>query len=323
MIIFVTGLPGHGKTLFTLAEIDREFAGKRPIRYVQKAAVDAPGAGIAGLNLDHWDPFDDPLKWWDCPDGSVIVIDECQYCFPRRGNAKGKEPDYISAFAEHRKKGFDIYLISQDAKNVDHFIRRLANKHIHYWRPFGANRSTRWEFPRVVDPFDKFQQKEATSKTLVKQPQGYFHAYASANVHTVKASFPKKLLLLPAAALVVVASGALAYSTLHQSHPPQTNSPDPVPNGPGSVPQAGAAVAKQDDKKPLASGRISGIAEFGPGQGIALLEIGNRVRRIPLAGCTYTQGRWECVYEGQTFVQEGAAKPREGEAERLARAAAP
>jgi len=226
MIIFVTGLPGHGKTLFTLAEIDKAHAGKRPIWYVSKAAVDEPGAGIAGLNLDHWEPFDDPLKWWDCPDGAVIVIDECQYCFPRRGNVKGKEPEYISAFAEHRKKGFDIYLISQDAKNVDHFIRRLANKHIHYWRPFGASRSTRWEFPRVVDPFDKLQQQEATSKTLVKQPKAFFSAYASANVHTVQASFPKKLLLLPAAALVVVAGGALAYSTLHKSHTPETVTAD-------------------------------------------------------------------------------------------------
>ncbi|HYE34937.1 hypothetical protein [Methylocaldum sp.] len=47
-ITFVMGLPDHGKTLFTFAEIDREFAGKRPIWYVQKAAVNEPGAGDRG-----------------------------------------------------------------------------------------------------------------------------------------------------------------------------------------------------------------------------------------------------------------------------------
>lgn len=315
MIIFVTGLPGHGKTLFTLAEIHKEHAGKRPIWYVSKEAVDSPGAGIAGLNLDDWEPFDDPLKWWDCPDGAVIVIDECQYCFPRRGNAKGKEPDYISAFAEHRKKGFDIYLITQDAKNVDHFVRRLANKHVHYWRPFGASRSTRWEFPRLVDPFDKFQQKEATSKTLVKQPRDFFSAYASANVHTVKPSIPKKLFLLPLAVLVVIGGGVMAYGTLHKA------SDKPVESGPKSsepvqsAKPAAASESRSEPKKdkPLPNGRISGVAEFGAGQGIALLEIGNRVRRIPLVGCVYITDHWECTYQGATYVQESAAKPASAE----------
>ncbi len=165
-----TGLPGHGKTLFTLAEIHREFVEQpkkkgeavRPIYYLSKEAVDSPGSGIAGLTLEGWTPFTDVYQWWDLPNGSVIVVDECQYCLPRR--SPGKEPDWISAFAEHRKKGFDIYLITQDCRNMDYFVRRLAGQHIHYWRPMGAKAATRWEFPKAVDkPDDHFEQKNATS----------------------------------------------------------------------------------------------------------------------------------------------------------------
>ncbi len=215
MITLVTGLPGHGKTLFTLAEIHQEWIEKpkkkseplRPVYYLSKTAVDSPGSGIAGLTLDGWSEFTDPQSWWDLPNGSIIVIDECQYCLPRR--SPGKEPEWIAQFAEHRKKGFDIYLITQDCRNMDYFVRRLAGQHIHYWRPMGAKAATRWEFPKAIDkPDDHFEQKNATSKKLVKHPKAFYSAYASANVHTVKTKIPIKLLLFPVALLV---TGVLIY----------------------------------------------------------------------------------------------------------------
>lgn len=240
MITIVTGLPGHGKTLFTLAEIHREFVEQpkkkgeavRPIYYLSKEAVDSPGSGIAGLTLEGWTPFTDVYQWWDLPNGSVIVVDECQYCLPRR--SPGKEPDWISAFAEHRKKGFDIYLITQDCRNMDYFVRRLAGQHIHYWRPMGAKAATRWEFPKAVDkPDDHFEQKNATSKRLVKHPKAFYSAYASANVHTVKRKIPAKLFLFPVAIIVTVTLIYIGIHKLTDKKPPPAVA-DTAPSSPST-----------------------------------------------------------------------------------------
>lgn len=222
MITFVTGLPGHGKTLNTIYEIDTllKLARKnnelvRPVYYFSKESVDSSGAGIAGLSLEGWFPFTNLEGWFQLPDSAIIVIDECQYAFPAKGKTRnGDIPQHIEQFTEHRKKGFDIFLISQDAMNVDHYIRRLAGQHLHYHRPFGASKSVRWEYQRVVNPYDKFTQKEAISRNVVSFPKQYFNAYSSANIHTVKRKIPKKLFLIPVFLIVLVFCVYFTYITL-------------------------------------------------------------------------------------------------------------
>lgn len=207
MITLVTGLPGHGKTLFTLYEINKQWAGKRPIYYLSKEAVDEVAAGIAGVQLEGWTAFTEFQKWWDIENGAVIVVDECQYVLPRR--SPGKEPEYISAFAEHRKKGFDIFLITQDCRNMDYFVRRLAGQHIHYHRPMGASAASRWEWAKACEnPSDRLEQKQAHSTKLVKHPKDFYDKYASANVHTVQRKIPPKLFIFPVA---LVITGVLLY----------------------------------------------------------------------------------------------------------------
>jgi zona occludens toxin len=305
VITLITGLPGHGKTLNALYEIHTEFAHKRPIYYKSKAVVDETGSGIPGLTLAGWTPFDNTHAWWDLPDGAVIVIDECQYDLPRR--SPGKEPDWIAPFAEHRKKGFDVFLITQDCRNIDYFVRRLAGRHLHFWRPMGMSRTTRWEFPCAVEnPLDRLEQKKASSCKLVKFPQQFFNVYQSANLHTVKRSIPAKFYVLPIALCVVMGLAFAAYRMLSKSSPrasPAVSAPVPSSSGVNFVkPGAAALPAKADAEVKPAAGRVSGYLRRQDGTGMAMIELYDLAIsvKVPLSVCIATDPL-TCRYDGTDY----------------------
>lgn len=56
---------------------------------------------------------------------TILVLDECQELFNNRNWAKKDRLDWISFFREHRKYGYDIYLISQDDKVIDKQVRAV------------------------------------------------------------------------------------------------------------------------------------------------------------------------------------------------------
>lgn len=289
ILTVVTGLPGHGKTLNTIKHIEESFP-DRPVYY----------AHIDGLSIERWNEIDDVKRWFDIEPGAVIVIDEAHHYFPRRGNTREREPEHVAKLTEHRHYGHDLFLITQDAKNIDHFVRRLAGQHVHYWRPFGASRVTRWQWSKVVDPNDKMAQKEAISKKLLKLDDKYFGAYHSAEVHTVKRKIPKKMLLLPAAALLVASAAYAGYSTLSSMSapvPPSFSTPAPAPTlEPAySVPSPVLSEPLDDAPEPW----ITGIVQYGS-RGIVLVDVGGHVERYSLAEltCSYKY-RWTCIYEGQ------------------------
>lgn len=194
-IILVSGLPGAGKTLYTIAAIDAaEDLKGRTKYYLAKDNVDDRAAGIAGLELPDWMPFKNYQDWFALPEGSVIVMDECQYILPKRG--PGTPPDWVAVFAEFRKRGYTIFLITQDVRNIDFFVRRLAGTHIHYHRPFGLHKSNRYVYDHAIedDLRSASVQKQAfLVQRLVPHPTQYYDKYASATVHVVKASIPVKL----------------------------------------------------------------------------------------------------------------------------------
>lgn len=198
-----TGLPGNGKTLNTIIEIDRECSGKAPIYYY----------GIKDLALPGWSPLDDPLKWYELPTGSVIVIDEAQKVFPAKGMMK-EVPEYLREAETLRHLGLTLHLITQDAKLITHHLRKLCNCHINYHRPFGWNSTQRTQWQRVVDPQDYFAKKEAVDSRKIPFDKKYFTAYKSAEVHTIKKTIPRKLFLIPVLLLVIFVCGYAVYQTL-------------------------------------------------------------------------------------------------------------
>ncbi len=65
------------------------------------------------------------------PDGNIrehqtlLVLDECQVLFNSRYWSKKDRLIWIEFFREHRKYGYDVYLVSQDDKVIDKQIRDI------------------------------------------------------------------------------------------------------------------------------------------------------------------------------------------------------
>jgi Zonula occludens toxin len=173
-IWLTTGLPGHGKTLRTTLEVEerRVREGRRVYYY-----------GIPELALD-WFPLDEPEKWYKVPDGSIVVIDECQRVFPCRP-AGSAVPEHVSQFETHRHKGLDVVLITQHPNLIDSHVRRLIERHQHVYRPFGLSYAVIMEWPVATDP-QKSGAEKLAQKTRWKLDSSGFKNYKSATVHTIK-----------------------------------------------------------------------------------------------------------------------------------------
>jgi len=79
MLVIRTGKPGHGKTLNTIREVDRKALAEGRVVYFHN---------INGLKPDQlqaqWFEFEDPEKWFELPNDSIIVVDEAQGWFGAR-----------------------------------------------------------------------------------------------------------------------------------------------------------------------------------------------------------------------------------------------
>lgn len=195
MIILHTGLPGHGKTLFTLCWL-KEWAEreKRQVYY----------HGIPDLNVPTefpWIKLEKPEEWYSLPPGAIILIDEAQRIFPVRA-AGSKVPDHVRMLETHRHGGVDLVLITQHPSLIDSNVRKLTDAHRHVVRAFGANYATVWKWVGVCDQPQK--SKKDAEKTAFKYPKDVFSWYKSAELHTVKPHIPKKVFHL-----VLIISGLI------------------------------------------------------------------------------------------------------------------
>jgi len=225
MLSLRTGLPGHGKTLTTIAYVDHEYSTSgRPIYY----------HGIPDLTLP-WFHLDDPEKWFECSEGSIILIDEAQRIFPVR-SASVPVPPKCKHFETHRHKGFDIFLITQHPNLLDVHVRRLVGEHVHVFRPWGLSRVVlhRWEGVQD-DPRDYNSLRNAQKQSL-SFPRRYFDVYKSATIHTVKRKIPFRFFLLFILLFVVAICGYFLYRVLFV----RSSGSVPVPSSLGYV---GAVVS--------------------------------------------------------------------------------
>lgn len=203
MLICVSGLPGHGKTLFTLCEVEKRRrdvikgtpygpSNPRPVYY----------NGIADLKLD-WIEVDDPKAWDQLPAGSIFVIDECYRVFEKRP-AGSKPPPHVEALARHRHGGIDIYLIAQTPANqIDFFVRGLIGRHHHVRRIFGSQKVRVFNWERLADPGEWHDRKEAVQHWF-SYPREAFDWYKSAEVHTVQRQLPWKHMATVGVGLVAI-----------------------------------------------------------------------------------------------------------------------
>lgn len=209
MLYLRTGLPGAGKTLNAIREIDLEHQPdpENPLLRLHRDpdAPDLPPRtiyyyGIPDVKLDRlksrWVEFHTPEQWFDLPDGSVIVIDEAQRVFGNEGTRA--RPEKITRFETHRHQGLDIHLITQHPSLLAPAVRKLVGKHINFIRPYGRNKGIfRHEYEFCIDNPEKRSYFKQAQEEKVKLDPAYFGTYKSSTIHTHKPTTPGYMKMIP------------------------------------------------------------------------------------------------------------------------------
>lgn len=199
MIYLTTGANGAGKTLNTLKHVrEKQLSENRPVFY-NGFAMRVDKAREFG-----WQSFD-PKDWQALPDGSILILDECQNDFPVRG-ASAPIPEYVRALSEHRRRGFDLFMITQHPQNIDLFVRRLIGSpgwHRHLKRTFGADLVSQLEWTSVNPACEKPSSGKDGKVSMVPYPKEVYQWYDSAVIHTGKKSIPKQVYVLGICVLLV------------------------------------------------------------------------------------------------------------------------
>ena len=216
MIYLYTGLPGASKTLNMIKDVfeDPTFQG-RPVFYYN----------INECTVDDWIELtkDQALKWYELPEGSVILFDEGQKLW-RPTSSTASVPTTIERMEDHRHQGFDLLITCQNPSQINKGVRNLVGKHINFDRGFGLNSARRIEYQEVqLEPL-----KESTRKTgivsRVTLDKKYFDKYKSADVHTHTRKIPKMFYYI----FVFLFIGFLLLWYVYDSFSSKATTPKPV-----------------------------------------------------------------------------------------------
>ena len=193
-ITLVTGMPGHGKTLYALELIRTEFKDRKV--YIH---------GIDDVDHEYFGSEDfDPKDWQSLEHGSLLVIDEVHKVWPVR-SSHNKPPKYIEDIAEHRHWGFDFVIITQDVWSMDKFVRSRVDRHLHVKRNAGQEFAAIREFQGVhKDPHSDRGKNQALQIKRWRYKKDLFEHYHSATQHTVKKQLPFKFWFMAAGILALI-----------------------------------------------------------------------------------------------------------------------
>jgi len=203
MIHLITGAPGHGKTLLAVEIL---------LKNSQSETIRPAFTNINGIALDKLKcfPLPDPDKWFDLPDGALIVIDECQRWFRPRANGSAV-PESVARMETHRHQGHDLVLITQGPMLIDSNIRKLVEFHQHAYRVSGSKFRTILEWNGCCDTPAPSQTHTTANKKNSRLNSDMFQYYQSATVHTDKFRFPTKIFTLGLLAISMTVFGATSF----------------------------------------------------------------------------------------------------------------
>lgn len=205
MIELRTGIPRSGKTLSAV-----EALYKLMQRWEKHPEELRPVySNIENLSLVH-QPI--PVKpfaangrqrmvpdWDAMPNGSIVMIDECQDYLPPR-SSQTEAPAHIAWLNTHGHKGFDIWLMTQHPKLIDFGVRALVGKHMHYRRLFGGQRAAVYEWDGCSDNLGGM--KDAVM-SFYRYPKSIFHLYKSADIHTKQSFKLPRWIVIPIAGVII------------------------------------------------------------------------------------------------------------------------
>lgn len=184
MIRLYTGTPGAGKTLRSI--FDAINIHKSEGRQVFHLGIDGMDETIIPPA-----PFRDIKDWRSLPPGSILIVDEAHKFFPVR--SPGKPDEWMMALTEIRHFGIDLWLITQDPRNIDSFVRRLIGTHFHLTRKAGLKGAMVREFQGVSEDPNDYHNRESSQQTAWIYPKHLFQVYKSATLHVVKPKIPLKI----------------------------------------------------------------------------------------------------------------------------------
>jgi hypothetical protein len=246
VITLLTGQPGHGKTLRALELAMAERAKGRAVYACRVRGLDAEKTGFIEL--------ESLADWQGLPDGSVVLVDECYEDIPARGPGKAG-PDWETALATHRHRGFDFILICQLGSQISTFVRGLVNEHTHVRRKFGFERSTLLTWDRYQSAVASNAEVRMARKRAWKYPREIFELYKSAEVHTVQRSIPWQVYAIPLLLAFVVFCFWSVFHRFAERAEQKKADAAVATAAQGAAPAATAAVAAQapgrEEKAPL------------------------------------------------------------------------
>lgn len=262
MLYLTTGGNGAGKTLLTLRDVrEKSVKENRPVVYNGRFELVANfGWKNASFEL-----------WQDEPNGTIFIVDECHNDLPIR-SASDKRPAHITMLAEHRRRGFDFFLITQHPLNIDSFVRRLISSpgwHRHLKRASGAPLVSVLTWPAVNDKCEKNGAGATAATSMVAYPKEVYDWYKSTSLDTAKIKIPFQAKLLAACLVLVPVLGWYGYKTMSKRFEPKT----PVSvNGQQVVSNGVQQNAPPPEKKPMTVGelvdsykpRLEGLAQTAP-----------------------------------------------------------
>lgn len=247
MIDLNTGVPGSGKTLSMVEELAKLFKRweahpeeSRPVFVLGIPELALPHA-IVPLKSVQIDKAGAPRMvpdWDEMPDGSLVIIDECQGVFPPR-SSQSTPPAHVAFLNVHRHRGFDLWLTTQMPKLIDSSVRALVGRHKHYRRAFGMSRAVVYEWDMCSDNLSGMNN---AVKSYWPYPKHAFKWYKSAEIHTKqKFKLPLWLGILPLGVIMCAYFFPKAYMAVTN---PKSSQQSTQPAGAGAGPVAAIAATQ-------------------------------------------------------------------------------
>lgn len=226
-IVLITGTPGAGKTAHMVHMLVNDSMFKNSDGTPRKIFTNIKGLDIPDMptidvssiaseqaeSTDEKLSFHDIYKWIVKPEnhGSVVIIDEVQDVWPARSNGSQVPPN-VAWLNTHRHLGVDIFVLTQNPKNIDVNLRGLVNKHLHVAKnKLGMRTLLEWKYC-ANNPLTQAKDAFAKVHKLDKKIFGY---YKSAEVHTEnKTKVSKWVFVLPVVLLIMPVALYFSYSLL-------------------------------------------------------------------------------------------------------------
>ena len=212
-IVLITGTPGAGKTAHVVSMMLNDPIFKNENGDLRKVftnikGLQLPHVTVSSLKEEQTQSTEEKLSFHDCYTwikkeenlGSIIIIDEAQDVYPTRSNGSQVPPN-VAWLNTHRHLGVDIFVLTQNPKNLDVNLRGLVNKHLHVAKnKLGMRTLLEWKYC-ANNPIS--QAKDAFSQ-IHKLDKKVFDLYKSAEIHTEnKGKVSKVVFILPLALLLM------------------------------------------------------------------------------------------------------------------------